>query len=66
VVAASHTDHAAESLAPRLATVAESQDWAALTAAIKRLLHGKRDQTSLLTGLDPIDAAILSRILQRL
>ena len=57
---------AAESLAPNLAELTESQDWAALVAAIQCVIDGERDEASLLSGLEPIDTAILSRILQSL
>jgi hypothetical protein len=46
--------------------LAESQDWTALVATIERVLQGERDQASLLRGLDPIDTAILSRIIKSL
>jgi uncharacterized membrane-anchored protein len=64
VVAASQGDRdAAERLAPDLAQLAETQDWAALAAAIRRVLDGERDEASLLDGLDAIDTAILGQIL---
>jgi hypothetical protein len=64
VVAASQGDQAAaESLEPHLAELAKSEDWAALTAAIRRVLAGERDEDALAAGLDEIDRAILHRIL---
>ena len=43
---------------------AERPDWAALTAALRRILAGERDP-SLLDGLDPIDRAIAEETLSR-
>ncbi len=64
VVAASRNDQAAaESLAPHLAQLAESQDWAALVAAIRRVLDGEHHEDALAAGLDEIDTAILHQIL---
>ena len=64
MVAASQGDQAAaERLAPVLAKLAESEDWAALAAAIRRVLDGERDEDALAAGLDEIDRAILHQIL---
>jgi tetratricopeptide (TPR) repeat protein len=64
VVAASQGDQAAaERLAPDLDKLAESEDWAALVAAIRRILDSERDEDALAAGLDEIDRASLHRIL---
>jgi hypothetical protein len=42
---------------------ADTQDWAALAAALRRVQAGERDPTALSAGLDEIDAAILHRAL---
>jgi tetratricopeptide (TPR) repeat protein len=44
---------------------AETRDWAALTAVLRRILAGERGE-SLLDGLDPIDTAIAEATLARL
>jgi tetratricopeptide (TPR) repeat protein len=44
---------------------AQMPDWAALTAVLRRVLAGERDE-SLLDGLDPIDTAIARETLARL
>jgi hypothetical protein len=43
-----------------------STDWAALITALRQVLAGVRDRTQLLTGLDDIDTAILTTVLDRL
>ena len=46
--------------------VAASEDWRELVGAIRRVLAGDGNRDALLTGLDPIDTAILTAILDRL
>jgi tetratricopeptide (TPR) repeat protein len=45
---------------------ATTQDWKQLATAIRRILAGDRDPNTLLTGLDPVDTAILTAILKEL
>jgi uncharacterized caspase-like protein len=45
---------------------AKRPDWAALAAVLGRILAGDRDQSALLTGLDPINTAIARETLARL
>jgi hypothetical protein len=44
---------------------AETSDWAALVAVLRRILGGERDP-GLLDGLDAIDTAIAAELLTRL
>ncbi len=50
---------ARQAVEQRLASLAQSPDWAALAAALRRVLAGDRDEAELLPGLDDIDTAIL-------
>jgi hypothetical protein len=64
LVAAVHGDQAtATALDKTLTRTAASQDWADLTAALRRILNGDRDPDTLTTGLDPIGTAIVTRAL---
>ncbi|MDG6105003.1 AAA family ATPase [Dactylosporangium aurantiacum] len=54
---------AARALDEVLTEIAGSQDWADLAAVLRRILDGDRDPDTLLTGLDPIDTAIVTRAL---
>jgi tetratricopeptide (TPR) repeat protein len=45
---------------------AKLPDWSALVAVFRRILAGERDQSALLTGLDPVDTAIARETLARL
>jgi hypothetical protein len=45
---------------------AKLPDLSALFAVFRRLLAGERDQSALLTGLDPISSAIARETLRRL
>ena len=45
---------------------AKRPEWSALFAVLRRLLAGERDQSALLTGLDPIHTAIARETLRRL
>lgn len=45
---------------------AENADWAALVGVLRRILDGERDPDTLLSGLDPIDTAITTRLLDAL
>lgn len=65
VGAAGGDQQAAEALAPFLDQAAQSQDWAALAAVLRRIVDGERD-AGLLDGLDEIDTAIAGEILTRL
>jgi hypothetical protein len=53
-------------LAGFLDAQANQPGWAALGAVLHRILAGERDQSALLTGLDPIDTAITRETLRRL
>lgn len=44
----------------------ETTQWAALVAALRRVLAGDRDREQLLAGLDEVDTAILTATLDRL
>ncbi|WP_033362146.1 hypothetical protein, partial [Dactylosporangium aurantiacum] len=64
VVAAVHGDQAAATaLNETFTRTAATQDWADLTAALRRILNGERDPDTLLARLDPIDTAIVTRAL---
>jgi hypothetical protein len=45
---------------------AHDQGWADLAKVLRRVLDGERDEEALLVGLDPIDTAIASRLLNAL
>jgi hypothetical protein len=49
-----------------LTALAGTDDWAAIAAALRRLLAGERDHATLAAGLDPVDTAILAAVLDRL
>lgn len=67
IVAATDGDPTAgEQVQQALDERAGSQDWAALAVVLRRVLAGDRDPSELLDGLDPIDAAITSRLLDAL
>ncbi len=53
-------------LLEELDNLANSADWSALAAALRRILSGERAEATLLTGLDPIDTAIAREILARI
>ncbi|MEU0557437.1 CHAT domain-containing protein [Dactylosporangium sp. NPDC006015] len=64
LVAAVHGDQdAAAALDELLTRTAANRDWAVLAAVLRRILNGDRDPDTLLTGLDPIDTAIVTRAL---
>ena len=65
VAAAGGDSDAAAQLAPVLDQLAQSADWAALAAVLRRIIDGGRDD-SLLQGLDSVDTAIASQVLARL
>jgi tetratricopeptide (TPR) repeat protein len=65
VAAAVGDSDAAAQLSPVLDQLAQTSDWGALAAVLRRIIGGDLD-TSLLDGLDPIDTAITSQILARL
>ena len=66
VTAAATTGHTPTDLAEDLNQLGDSTDWAALVAALHRVLAGERDREQLLDGLDDIDTAILTATLDRL
>lgn len=53
-------------LADALDEFGVTTDWAALVAALRRVLAGDRDREQLLVGLDDIHTAILTAVLDRL
>jgi hypothetical protein len=65
VAAAGGDSDAAAQLAPVLDQLAQTSDWAALAAVLRRIIGGDRDD-SLLEGLDPVDTAIVGQVLARL
>ncbi len=67
VVAATKGDRAALSdVEPALESLSATQDWATLTAVLRRIATGERDREVLLEGLDPIDTIIVSATLDQL
>jgi tetratricopeptide (TPR) repeat protein len=67
IAAAARGDaHAAAEVEELLTALAGSDDWAALAAALRRVLAGERDHAQLTAGLDPVDTAILAATLDRL
>jgi hypothetical protein len=67
IVAAAHGDQQAlEELDPLLDELATSDDWRQLVAAIRQIIAGEPDPNRLLDGLDPIDTAILTDLLEQL
>ncbi|HET9658148.1 MAG TPA: hypothetical protein VFP72_22535 [Kineosporiaceae bacterium] len=66
VAAAAATGHTPAELTDLLTQLAETNDWADLAARIGRVLTGDRDRETLVAGLDPVDTAILTVILDRL
>lgn len=63
VVDAAISGHTPTELADHLDELGATTDWAAVVAALRRVLAGDRDQ--LLAGLDDIDTAILAAVLDR-
>jgi len=45
---------------------ADTRDWAALAGVLRRILAGDRDPETLLADLDPVDTAIVTRLLDAL
>ncbi len=66
VVAAATSGHTPTELADHLDERGATTDWAALVAALRRVLAGDRDREHLLAGLDDIDTAIVTAVLDRL
>jgi hypothetical protein len=66
VVAAATSGHTPIELADHLDKLGAITDWAALAAAQRRVLAGDRDREQILAGLDHIDTAILTAVLDRL
>jgi hypothetical protein len=46
--------------------LADREDWAALAGVLRRVLAGDRDPETLLADLDPVDTAIVTRLLDAL
>src|SRR5207245_165359 len=46
--------------------LADDSDWAALAGVLRRVLDGERDPEALLAGLDAVDTAIVTRLLDAL
>jgi tetratricopeptide (TPR) repeat protein len=65
VAAAGGDSDAAAQLAPVLDELAQTSDWAALAAVLRRIIGGDRDE-NLPDGLDPVDTAITRQVLARL
>ena len=66
VTAAATAGHTPTELTDHLDRLDDSTDWAALVAALRRVLAGDRDREQLLAGLDDVDTAILTATLDRL
>ncbi|SDL49938.1 CHAT domain-containing protein [Geodermatophilus siccatus] len=67
IVAATAGDQAARGQVDELLdSLADTSDWAALTQALRQVLSGERDPETLLADLDPIDTAIVTRLLDAL
>ncbi|MGW8645626.1 hypothetical protein [Micromonospora chalcea] len=66
VAAAAGDPTATAAIDRRLTNLADTTDWAALAAALRRILAGEHDPDQLLPGLDPIDTAIVTRALDAL
>ena len=66
VAAAATTGHTPTELANTLNQLGDSTDWAALAAALRRVLAGDRDREQLIDGLDDVDTAVLTATLDRL
>ncbi len=67
IVAAVDGDTAvAEDVQRALDGLADSPDWGALVVVLRRVLAGEREPQSLLSRLDPVDTAIVTRLLDAL
>jgi len=55
--------HQVSTLLDRLA---DTKDWAALAGVLRRVIAGDRDPETLLADLDPVDTAIVTRLLDAL
>lgn len=66
VAAAATTGHTPTELADGLDKLGATTDWAALVVALRRVLAGDRDREQLLAGLNDIDTAILTAVLDGL
>ncbi|MGH3980707.1 MAG: hypothetical protein ACRDRZ_17190, partial [Pseudonocardiaceae bacterium] len=66
VAAAATTGHTPTDLTERIDQLADSTGWAAVVAALRRVLAGDRDREQLLDGLDDVGTAILTATLDRL
>ena len=66
IVTAATTGHTPTELADTLTQLDNTTHWAALGAALRRVLAGERDHEHLLTGLDEVETVILTATLDRL
>jgi tetratricopeptide (TPR) repeat protein len=66
VVDAASSGHIPVELADHLDELGATTSWATVVAALRRVLAGDRDLEQLLAGLDDIDTAILTAVLNRL
>ncbi len=66
VTVAATTGHTPPELTDHLHRLNDTTDWAALVAALRRVLAGDRDRERLLAGLNKVDTAILTATLDRL
>ncbi|SFN88966.1 AAA ATPase domain-containing protein [Geodermatophilus obscurus] len=67
ILAATGGDQAArQHVDQRLDGLADNPDWAALAGALRRVMAGERAPDTLLPGLNPIDTAIVTRLLDAL
>lgn len=64
--AATTADPIPAELAELLDELAATEEWSQLVAAIRRVLAGDRGRDNLLAGLDPVDTAIVTAILNQL
>lgn len=65
VAAVATSGHTPTELADHLDELGATTDWAALVAALRRVLAGDRDREQLLAGLDDVDTVILTAVLDR-
>jgi hypothetical protein len=66
VVDGATSGHIPTELADHLDELGATTDWAALIAALRRIMVGDRDREQLLAGLEGIDTAVLTAVLDRL
>lgn len=67
VVAAAHSGQPMpEDLGQALDRLGRTEDWGALVGVLRRIMAGERDAAALLSGLDPVDTAIVTTVLEQL